>query len=93
MSDLEEFLRPSEFGDCILTTLSDRRVHVDQADPRVRLSTRIIHDLRAGQVVHGSPYITLDDDLLRIDGVNRLVIYRLAGMTRDRSGYIAEWPD
>jgi hypothetical protein len=75
---------------------------IDQADPRVPITTELLDMLAAGECV---PEATLalpgipDPDApytgarLRIDALNRTVIYRIGEYLPDLPGYIAEWPD
>lgn len=67
----------------------DAAVSVQTALPRAFFPVRIIDEIEAGQCWPG---ITVRDDMLRIDGAGRTVIYRL---TADplRWGYTGEWPD
>ena len=60
-----------------------------RADPRIILHTQIIslmlRDPGAG--------VALDDDLLRIRGRDRTVLYRLSGYLPELRAWTAEWPD
>lgn len=65
------------------------RLFIDRADPRVLISAAIVDAARAGD----SPFLTLDDDLLRITAENRTVLYRLGEKSVSSLAYVAEWPD
>lgn len=80
------------FGDCVLTLLADERVRVDQADPRILIASDLVHELRDGLQPRGRG-ITLTGDILRIEGVNRTVIYRISDERHDPYNYLGEWPD
>jgi hypothetical protein len=64
-------------------------IRVVLAKPRVFIPAEVVFAVRQHR---SHPGITLDGDVLTIEGENRKVIYRL---TQDpvRHGYIAEWPD
>jgi hypothetical protein len=96
-------------GDCVVTTLygedgSETGIRIDQADPRVLISEALL----ATVADDPPPYARLDrqctlpamgrwgitiGDLLKIQGVNRTVIYRLAEYVPRVHAYIGEWPD
>lgn len=82
----------SDYGECVVA-VTPEGLRIDHADPRVLISAEVVHDLRAGVILRGSPHITLNGDLLRIEAVNRTVIYRIGEKTIDRFAYVAEWPD
>jgi hypothetical protein len=79
-------------GDLVLR---DERpgLRVLQADPKILIGGEVLEELRAGR---HHPDVTLDGDVLTINGINRKVIYRI-GEQRDgdfqRDQFPAEWPD
>jgi hypothetical protein len=64
-------------------------IRIVLARPRVFIPDEIVCNIRR-RCCH--PGITLDEDVLTINGTDRKVVYLL---TQDpvRFGYIAEWPD
>jgi hypothetical protein len=85
-------------GECILTTMADGRVRIDQADPRILISAELLDAIVDGDC--GPAWLdtagcttTYDDALLKIEGVNRTVIYRIVDYVPRVRGYVAEWPD
>lgn len=67
---------------------------VGRADPRVKITGEFINEALAKPCrVHGAPYVELDGDLLRINGDNRTVVYRLVCHDTSTDLYYGEWPD
>lgn len=103
LSVREGFMPPHDLprGDCIMTRLDDGSIRVDHADPRVLVSAELL----ALTAVEAHPCVTLtmapgpngtpfwEGALLKIDGVNRTVIYRIKDYVPAVHGYVAEWPD
>lgn len=83
--------RPGSYtGRCVLTR-TYAGLHVDRADPQALISTVLLNQLRAGRPHH--PAVSLDGDLLRIEGTNRTVIYRIGGPAPNGMSYYMAWPD
>lgn len=59
-------------------------------DPRIWVSALLLEDMRDGRC---GPSFALTGDLLRIEGVNRTVIYRVGEQVSDQYAYYAEFPD
>ena len=91
-------------GECILTAMADGRVRIDHADPRILISAELLLEafiepapgvsLSANMVRHGpngTPF--WEGAVLKIEGVNRTVIYRVGEYVPRIRGYVAEWPD
>lgn len=76
-------------GECVLTTVDDG-IRVDHADPEILISPELLDEMRAGNL---HPNVSLDGDLLRIEGTNRTVIYRIGDKVPDLFAYYAAWPD
>ncbi|MFN2636878.1 MAG: hypothetical protein ABR585_07630 [Gemmatimonadaceae bacterium] len=78
------------FGTCTLTRRwDDGTLTVDQADPRVLVTTEFLNEVRQA----ASPDVTLAGDVLTIHGVNQKVIYRIGEYLMQPDAYVAEWPD
>ena len=88
-------------GECILTTMAAGGVRIDRADPRIMVSAELLAQVfgapAAGVTLtmadgpNGTPFF--DGAVLRIEGVNRTVIYRMVQYVPAVHGYVAEWPD
>lgn len=65
------------------------RLFIDRADPRILVSAAIVEAARDGL----SPFTSLRGDVLRIEGENRTVLYRIRGKVLTAWTYEAEWPD
>jgi hypothetical protein len=95
-------------GQCIITRTDDLvhgpGLHIDHADPRVLISAPVLGEA----FLAPAPGVSLNTDLLRqdrngtpfwegavlkIEGVNRTVIYRVGAYLPRIDGYIGEWPD
>ena len=92
-------------GECICTRLDDGSIRIDQADPRILISEELL-DSTIGIPNRYLPLPNVQVDLtgcsprdgcvgaiLKINGVNRTVIYRIAEFVPRIHAYIAEWPD
>lgn len=98
------YLRPHGLprGECIMTSLLDEDgtqtgIRIDHADPRVLISAELLEhiashpdDTRWLDVAWHSAHVGAT---LKINGVNRTVVYRITGYVAAVHGYIAEWPD
>ena len=92
-------------GECILTRLEDGTIRIDQADPRILISAPVLGEAFLAPAPGVSLSTTLirqdrgttpfwEGAVLRIEGVNRTVIYRVGAYLFPRiDGYIGEWPD
>jgi hypothetical protein len=88
------------YGECIMTRLDDpvngRRLRIDRADPVVRISPELL--AQVPEPPSDWP-VTFDGKILRIEGVNQTVIYRIRDILEPVPGYpgswdyIGEWPD
>lgn len=76
-------------GDCVLTRTDDG-LRVERADPLILIDAAQVERWRRGEDFERG--ISWKDDVLRIEGTNRTVVYRL-GPRHDWSTYLAEWPD
>jgi hypothetical protein len=79
-------------------------VRIDRADPRILISAELLVEsfiapapgvsLNTGMVregPNGTPF--WEGAVLKIEGVNRTVIYRIGEYAPRVRGYIGEWPD
>ena len=84
--------------------MADGGIRIDQADPRILISAELLAEafvapapgvsLSAGQETwarNGTPF--WGGAVLKIEGVNRTVIYRIGEYVPRVRGYIGEWPD
>lgn len=91
-----------QYGECHVTQLYDpdhgTQLRVDRADPIVRITPEFL----AAMPPPGTPYPATYDPktrVLRIDGVNRTVVYHVREILEPVPGwhgawdYIGEWPD
>jgi hypothetical protein len=91
-------------GECILTTMADGRARIDHADPRILISAELLVE----SFIVPAPGVSLNSDMMRegpngtpfwegavlkIEGVNRTVIYRIGEYVPRVRGYVGEWPD
>ena len=84
-------------GELLATKLADGTFRIDRADPCVLISAELVDEIAD----HPAPGASLDTTgcetyigaLLRLNGVNRKVIYRITGWIPRVRGFIAEWPD
>ncbi len=91
-------------GQCAMTRLANGSIRIDHADPRILISAELLSLvftnpapgvsintglLRDGE--NGTPF--WEGALLKIEGVNRTVIYRIGEYVSRVHGYIGEWPD
>lgn len=82
-------MQPSSVGECVLTSTPDGLI-VDRADPEILIAAELLDEIRAGRH-HADVY--LDGEVLRIEGVNRRVIYRVGDKVPNQLAYCAAWPD
>lgn len=76
--------------------LLDERVgeswlEIVHADPRIWITEDMLELIEREGPAWGTA--TIADDLLRIVGRNRELIYRIVGFDLERRLYLAEWPD
>lgn len=79
-------------GELVLTRKErcfDAGMHIDRADQRVRVN----RELMDGIVRAGNPNAEFDGHILRLNGVNRSVIYRMDGYDARRGQFLMSWPD
>lgn len=65
-------------------------LYVDLAPPRVEISGVVLRQIAADA---SCPLATYRKDVIRIEGVNGAVVYRLVRYDADRDVWLAEWPD
>lgn len=88
-------------GECIITrleTTDGSTFRIDRADPRILISAELLNDVArnpADGVSLNWPLgnFWLTGSVLRIEAVNRTVVYRIGERVPAVNGYIAEWPD
>ena len=94
--------RPPELpdGTCITTRLEDGSLRVDHADPEVLISAELLDHIEAGdqrgvslRVAAPSGPARYVGSVLRIEAVNRTVIYEVTGYAWTVNGYTGRWPD
>lgn len=78
-------------GTCTVQQLETGHLRVLEADPRVWISVELLEQISANP----HPDVSLIDDVLTINAVNRRVIYRIH---RDQTSgadhwVLGEWPD
>ena len=88
------------YGDCVVKAIDNPggvpRAHIVHADPVVRITPQLLADLPKPP---SEWPMTFDGKVLRIEGVNRTVVYRIREALEARPGavgywdYIGEWPD
>src|SRR5260370_1365828 len=89
------------YGECIMTTLHGddgqfSGIRIDRADPVVRISPELVASLPEPPSDWPATY---DGKVLRIEGVNQTVVYRIRDILEPVPGYpgiwdyIGEWPD
>lgn len=89
-------------GDCTVTSLEDGRLRIDHADPRILISAELLEVIRDRPV----PGVSLREaprssrsgpigigSVLRIEALNRTVIYQIVDYAGSVHGYIGQWPD
>lgn len=77
------FFRTDEHHDGT-TTLT-----IEHADPRIVITDELLSEIAAGN----SRFCTLRDGVLRIEGTNRTVVYRIGEYRLVPNVHYAEWPD
>jgi hypothetical protein len=89
-------------GQCICTRLDDGTIRIDRADPRVLIDGELLPQLFVNPMAGVSLSLPPDSEngtpfwegaVLRINGVNRTVIYRITEYLPGIHSYIGEWPD
>jgi hypothetical protein len=90
----------TDYGECIVTRIIDpdgkMHLRVDRADPVVRIAPELLAELPAPPSVWPA---TFDGTILRIQGINQTVIYKIRDIMEPVPGqpgywdYIGEWPD
>jgi hypothetical protein len=75
-------------GQLVATRLPDGEVRIDQADPRIRISTDFVDEWGRG----ASPSRFIPGDVLRIHAANRTVIYRVDEVA-ENGDLLVSWPD
>jgi len=90
------------YGECHVTRLYDRingdKLRIDRADPVVRISPELLAELPEPPSDWPATF-DAKARILRIEGVNQTVVYRLREMLEERPGargyfdYVGEWPD
>jgi hypothetical protein len=88
------------YGECVITQLCDpvhgTQFRIDHADPVIRISPQFLASIPPAD--SGWP-ATFDGNVLRINGVNRQVVYRIREILEPVPGtagmwdYIGEFPD
>ena len=63
---------------------------IDHADPSIVISAELLDHYASG---NGHPCVSLTDGVLRMEAVNRTVIYRIGEYLPAIHAYAAEWPD
>lgn len=83
-------------GELIIHRVKDS-LWIAHADPRILISAELLDAIADGDC--GPAWLdlagctTYDGGLLKINGTNRTVIYRIGEYVPRVHGYIAEWPD
>jgi hypothetical protein len=84
-------------GQCIVTSLPGRQIRIDHADPRILISAELLDAIadKPDDTVwlDLTGCSTYDGSLLKVNAVNRTVIYRIVAYVPAIHGYIGEWPD
>jgi hypothetical protein len=84
-------------GECQFIRLDDGSVNICRADPRILISAdlldAIVDDPAPEAWVDLAGCTTYDGGVLRINGVNRTVVYRIVTYVPSARAFIAEWPD
>jgi hypothetical protein len=90
------------YGDCYVHQLYDSEggitLVIGHADPVIRISPGMLAEIPHPPSDHHTTYDAAAR-VLRIEGANRTVVYRIREMLEERPGargyfdYIGEWPD
>lgn len=90
----------SEFGECWITRIDnpgrEPSLRIDRADPVIRISPQLLAEVPRPPSDYPA---TFDGKVLRINGVNQTVVYRVRDVLEPVPGafghwdYIGEWPD
>jgi hypothetical protein len=80
-------------GELVMEKLVDTpqgdQLRIIQADPRVRITAELVHDIRLG-----TPWTRLDGNVLTIrDDFGKHFIYRIGDYDPRTATYEMEWPD
>lgn len=91
-------------GEFFATKMPDGRIRINRADPRVLVTAELLAMVFTDAVQvpgvvlsappdneNGTPFWT--GALLKINGVNQNVVYRIGEWVPAMRSYIAEWPD
>jgi len=84
------------WGTVVMTRLRSGGIRIDHADPRIVISAELLASIKIF-----SGYATLElvpggtfrGAILRVEGVNRKLVYRITEYLPAVHGYVAEWPD
>jgi hypothetical protein len=76
----------NEAGGMVVTQVNGR-LRIDQADDRIRVSTALMDELRAG---HGHPDVSLSGDAIGVEAVNGRFAYQITGKDPGGRCYLAE---
>jgi hypothetical protein len=90
------------YGECVVTRTYDRAngdtLSIERADPVVRITPEVLAELPEPPADWPATY-DAKARILRIEGTDRTVVYRVREMLEERPGargyfdYIGEWPD
>ena len=91
-------MRSDEYGQCHVTSLHDAqgglmRLRIDRADPRVLITRELLKEIPPPDPSGLNGPVTYDGNIVRIQGENRTVIYRIGQYLPEENCYEAEWPD
>ena len=88
------------YGECWITLIDDpihgSQFRIERADPVVRISPELLANIPRPPTDYPASY---DGKVLRIEGINRTVVYRIRDELEPVPGvpglwdYIGEWPD
>lgn len=97
------------YGRCHMTRFADGTIRIDHADPRIWIDAALLYDIAHDRIPHATLTYAerpLTDSwpgswlrrnplgaVLRIEGVNRTVIYRILEWNVMPDRFLAEWPD
>lgn len=69
---------------------TENGLYIKQADPRVLITCEMLDEFKNGNI-HKD--VTLADEILTINGMNRRVVYKLGKYNHSLNAYDLEWPD
>jgi hypothetical protein len=88
------------YGECVVTRIDDPidgvKLRIDRADPVIRITPQLLAEVRSPSTGYPASF---DGKVLRIQGINRTVVYRIRDVLEPVPGfpgawtYIGEWPD